>query len=163
MVRLGDGARQMPLEADGVAIAARDVGEMLADFVKADDGALAPALGAREPQAQEEEKIGLDVVERLALQKDRRLDGIGVRLAREREELLAVDHEVEKEVVEAAADQVLALKQGLPDDGHAHAVEHGALEKLHERAPCVELQPARVAAPEARGLFVIVRGVSRFG
>ncbi len=76
----------MPLEADGVAIAARDVGEMLADFVKADDGALAPALGAREPQAQEEEKIGLDVVERLALQKDRRLDGIGVRLARECEE-----------------------------------------------------------------------------
>ena len=46
MVRLGDGARQMPLEADGVAIAARDVGSMLADFVKTEDGALAPALGA---------------------------------------------------------------------------------------------------------------------
>lgn len=26
VVRLGDGTRQMPLEADGVAIAARDVG-----------------------------------------------------------------------------------------------------------------------------------------
>ena len=112
--------------------------EKLDDFIAGYHRALAVRLGLGQSLAQVEQQNRIQQGQIGAAQQPRHFQIAGVGLAGKSHLRIAVDHQLQKQLGQAAANGRFVANQDRPEPGVAPALQGRAGEQLHQHAPGIQ-------------------------